>query len=155
MRRRHAARELHAQVHDGALGAGEEVVEGRRAQHVRHLVRVADRGGDAVRQDAAVELQRRDEGGFDVQMRVDEAGHGDAAAALDRPRAAVVAVGADDRVAADRDVGRDEVAGDEVEEADVADDEVGFGRAAALGRCGRRGSRSQLSRTTVVTAALR
>ena len=46
---------------------------------------------------------------------------------------AVGAVGADDAVAADGDVGSDEFAGDEVEEADVGDDEVGFGKAAPLG----------------------
>ena len=63
-----------------ALGAVEEVADALGAQHVGDLVRVADRRRDAVRQHAAVELERRDQRGFDVQMRVDEAGHDDAAA---------------------------------------------------------------------------
>ena len=52
----------------------EEVADAFRAEHVGDLVRIADRGGDAARQDAAVEFVRRDQRGFDVQMRVDEAG---------------------------------------------------------------------------------
>ena len=77
---RDAARELHAQVHDHALGRGEEIVEGCGAEDVRHLVRVADRRRDPARQHAALELERRDERGLDMQMGVDEARHGDAPA---------------------------------------------------------------------------
>ena len=139
---RDAARELHAQVHDHALGRGEEIVEGGGADDVRHLVRVADRRRDAARQHAALELERRDERGLDVQMRVDKARHGDAPAGVDLARAAIFAVGADDGVAADRDIGRHERAGDEVKQAHALDHEVGELGRAALGDAGGERPRS-------------
>ncbi len=58
----------------------EEIAQARRAEHVGDLVRIADRRGDAMREHAAVEFERRDQRGFDMQMRVDEAGHDDLAA---------------------------------------------------------------------------
>ncbi len=129
---RHAARQLDPQVHHRALGAGEEIVECRGADDVCHLVRIADR-----RRDAAGKHERSNSNGvverrFHMQMRVDEARHGDAPASLDRPFAAIRGIGADDRIAADRDVGRRERPRDEIEEADVLDDEVGGQTAAAL-----------------------
>ncbi len=139
---RNAARELHAQVHDHALGRGEEIVERGGAEDVRHLVRVADRRRHAARQHAALELERRDERGFDMQMRVDEARDGNAPAAVDLARAVIFAVGADDGVAADRDIGRHERTGDEVEQAHALDDEVGRRRAAALDDAGGERPRS-------------
>ena len=83
MRRRHAARQLHAQVHRRRQRGVEEIVQARRAEHVGDLVRIADRRGDAVREHAAVELERRDQRGFDMQMGVDEAGDDDLAGDVD------------------------------------------------------------------------
>ena len=151
--RRHAARKLHAQVHDHALGRGEEIVEGGGAEDVRHLVRVADRRRDAARQHAALELERRDERGLDMQMRVDKARHGDAPAGVDLARAAILAVGADDGVAADRDIGRHERAGDEVEQAHALDHEVGELGRAALGDAGGERPRSDRGLTCFLADA--
>ena len=150
MGRRHAARQLDPQVHRRVLGAFEEVVEGRGADHVRHLVRIADRGGDAAGQDAAVEFERGDEGRFDVEMRVDEARHRDAAPSFDRARPAIRAVGADDRVAADGDVGRRQGARDEIVEAHVRDDEIGL---AAPRPCAMRGAIVAASSFFVMSAS--
>ena len=69
------------------------------AEHVGDLVRIADRGRDAVGEHAAVEFERRDQRGFDMQMRVDEAGDDDLAGDVDLARAAIVAMRADDAVA--------------------------------------------------------
>ena len=83
-------------------------------------MRIADRGRDAVAEDAAIELERRDQRGFDVEMRVDEARHAEEPAPVDPLPALVVRVRADDAVADDRDVGRGHRAGDDVEQLDVA-----------------------------------
>jgi hypothetical protein len=120
-----AGREVDAQIHDHALGVFEEVADAVGAQHVGDLVRIADRGGDALGQHAAVELERGDERGFDVEVGVDEAGHGKAAVAFDQPHAVVIAIGADDAVADDGDVGVGDGAGDDVEQPDILDDDVG------------------------------
>ena len=56
-----AARQLHAQVHHRGHCAVEEEADALRAQHIGDLMRIADRGGDAVAQHAAVELMRRDQ----------------------------------------------------------------------------------------------
>ena len=133
MGRRHAGRELHPQIHDRPRGAFQHVVEGRASEHIGDFVGVADRRRDPVPRHAAIEFERRDERGFDMEMGVDEAGDGNPAAALDGPGAAIGAVGADDGVARYRDIGRRQCAGDEVVEPDVADHQVGRLVAAALG----------------------
>ena len=68
---------------------------------------------------------RSDQRGFDVEVRVDEARHRDEALAVDLAASGIGAVDADDPVAADGDVGRLDAAPDDVEQADVLDDEVG------------------------------
>ena len=72
---------------------------------------IADRGRGAARQYRALELERRHQAALDVHMRVDKAGHGDLAATVDLAHAAVGVVGADDPVAADRDVALVQLAG--------------------------------------------
>lgn len=104
-RRRHAGGELDAKVHDRRLGGCKEIADAFDAENVGDLVRVADRGRDAVRQDAAIELGRRDQRGFDVEMGIDEARHGEEPSAVDLAPARIGLVCADDPVAADRDVG--------------------------------------------------
>ncbi|MCY1227100.1 hypothetical protein D9M72_393600 [compost metagenome] len=98
MCRRHAGRELDADVHDRFERRIEEELDAFGTEHVCDLVRVADDGRDAERQDAAVEFMRCHERRFDVQMRVDEAGHDDAAGNVDFLASVVVAEGADDAV---------------------------------------------------------
>ena len=130
--RGHAGGEVDADIHDGALGAIEEIADALGAQHIGDLVRVADDRGDAMRQHAAVEFERGDQRGFDVQMGVDEAGHGEAARRRRSLRALIGRVGADDAVGDDGDVGVGDGAGDDVEQADILDDQVG-GLVAAAG----------------------
>ena len=97
--RGHAARQLHAQVHRHRHRGVEEEADPRRPEHIGDLVRIADRGGDAVPQHAAVEFQRRDQRAFDVAMGVDEAGNDDLAADVDLALAAIVAERPDNAVA--------------------------------------------------------
>ena len=95
-------------------------------------MRVADRRRHAVRQDASVELVRRDERGFDMHMRVDEARHDDAPPPVDLAGAAIGAIGTHDGVAAHGDIGLRQGSGDEIEQAPVLDDEIGRTGAARL-----------------------
>ena len=123
--RRHARRQVDADVHRRLLGAGEEVADALRAEHVGDLVGIAEDSGDTVRQDATVEFKRRHHRRFDVHMRVDEARHGEASASVDLGLAGILPVGADDAIFHDGDVGRFDRAGDEIEQAHVLDDEIG------------------------------
>ena len=84
--------------------AGEEIADAFEPEHVGDLVRIADRGRHAVAKDAAVELKRRHQRGFDVEMRVDEAGNAGEAAPVDLALALVARMRADDAVADDGDV---------------------------------------------------
>ncbi len=93
---------LHAQVHRRRHRRVEEIAKAGDAEHVGDLVRIADRGGDAVGEHAAVEFERRDQRGLDVQMGVDEAGNDDLAGDVDLDRAAIVAQRSHDAVAGDR-----------------------------------------------------
>ncbi len=139
-RRRHTGRELDAQVHHGLLGRIEEIADARDAKHVGDLVRIADRRGDALGQHAAIELGRRDQRGFDVQMRVDKAGHREEAAAIDLATPGIGLVGADDAVARDGDIGGGDAAIDDVEQPDVLDDQVGgLGAVSLRNRTGKGG----------------
>ena len=125
MRRGHAARQIDPEVHPHRLRAGKKIAESLGAQDIRDLMRIADRGGDAMRQHAALEFQRRHQRGFDVQMGVDEAGHGNQPGRVDHLAALIVAIGPDDRVAADGDIGLDQPAADQVEQLRALDHEVG------------------------------
>ena len=60
-----------------------------------------------------------------MQMRVDEARHGDQAGRIDDVFALIAAIGSDDGVAADGDVGLDQRSGNEIEEPRSPDDQVG------------------------------
>jgi hypothetical protein len=75
--RRNAGGELDAEVHHGRLCRSEKVANAFGAKHVGDLMRIADRGRHATRENAAIELGRRHQRGFDVKMRVDEARHGE------------------------------------------------------------------------------
>src|SRR5277367_2964781 len=132
MRRRHAARKLHAQIHRGRHRGVEEIAQASDAEHVGDLVRIADRRGDAVREHAAIELERRDQRGLDMQMCVDEAGNHDLALDVDLAGAAIFRHRSDDTVVADRDVALDEFAPDEVEDAAALEDDVRLGEPASL-----------------------
>ncbi len=120
-------------------GAIEEELDALGAEHIGDLVRIADHRGDAIGQHAAVEFMRGDERGFDVQMRVDEAGHDDPAGNVDLGCALIIRTGADDAVAADGDIGCDKFARHQIEEATALQHEVGWFAAGALvdevGKC--------------------
>ncbi|MNU75300.1 hypothetical protein D3C71_648270 [compost metagenome] len=58
MGRGHAGGELHANVHDGFHGAVEEELKPFLPENIGDLVRVADGGGNAIGQNAAVEFVR-------------------------------------------------------------------------------------------------
>src|SRR6478735_8618138 len=67
-----------------------------------------------------------------MEVGVDEARHHDLPGDIDFPEAAILTEGPDDAVAADRDVGGDEVAGHEVEETASLEHEIRFGAALPL-----------------------
>jgi len=123
--RRHAARQLHLEVHHRVARALEKVVEPRRAQHVDDLMRIADRGRGAARQRAAVELGRRHAGALDMDVGVDKARHDHGAAPVERHLALVAVVHPDDHVAGDGDVAVLEFAAHQVEYARVPNHHIG------------------------------
>ena len=127
VRRRHAGRKLDAKVEGRRPRRVEKILEAGGAEDVADLVRIADRRRRAARQDAPLELVRRHQRRFAVDVRVDEPRHGDAPAGVDLDCALVALVGADDAVAAHRDVADLERAVGEVEDPRVLDDEVGLG----------------------------
>ena len=132
MRGRHARRELHAQVHHRDRGAVEEELQAGNAQHVADLVGIADRRGGTARQHATVELQRRHQRRFAMDVTVDEARDGDQPAAGNLHGAAIGLVRADDAVAGDRDVANRHLARGEIVETDRLDHQVGRHGAARL-----------------------
>ena len=123
--RRHAGTEIDPNVHDRLFRRGEEIGDAFGTGDIGDLVRVANDGGNAVAQDAAVEFERGDQRGFDVQMGIDEAGYGKASPAIDCLVALILAVRTDDPVRHHSDIGFGDVPGDDVEPPDIADDEVG------------------------------
>ncbi len=125
VRGRHAGRQLHLEVHQQVRRGALEVADALGAHDVRDLVRVADRGGHAARRHAAVELERRDKRAFDVQVRVDEAGHQDQPGHVDHLCGVVRIAGADDAVTDDRHVALEQRAGHQVEHAAAAQHDVG------------------------------
>ena len=67
-----------------------------------------------------------------MQVRIDEAGNDNPAGNVDFLQARVTSIGADDAVAADGDIGGDEVAGHQIEEAAALEDDIGGNAAGAL-----------------------
>ena len=128
----HAARELDADIHDRLTGGIEEILDALGAEHIGDLMWIADHGGDAIRQDAAVEFMRRDQRGSDMQVGIDEARYDDLAGYVDFARPGVIAACADDAVTADGDVGRNQFAGDEVKEPSALEHDIGGDAAGAL-----------------------
>ena len=121
----HARGDLHLQAQEHPGGGAAEEVDGRRAAYVRELVRVADRGGDAVGQDEAFPGVGRDEGGLDVAMGVHEARDGGEAGRVEGLEAFVAFAHGGDALPADGQVGPLQFAGGEVEEACTFDDQIG------------------------------
>ncbi len=140
-RRRHTGGELHAKVHRRALRRRQEIADAFKPEHVGDLVRVADRSGDTVRKDAAVELERRHQRQFDMEMCVDETRDAGKAAPVDLALPLVARMRADDAVADDCNVAPRHRPGDDVEEIDVAQHQVG--RHTARARRDRAGKECQ------------
>jgi hypothetical protein len=127
--RRHARRRHREHAHRQPLARLEQPAHAGDAEHVGDLVRIADDGGRAARDDGARELGRHQLGRLQVHVRVDEAGHEEAAGAVD-PLAAVVAADAGDAAAGDRHVAVQPLARERAEHARARDHEVRLGVAA-------------------------
>ena len=104
IRRRHAGRQLHPDIHHRPFAGLLEIPDAIRPDHVGNLVRVADRRGHPPRRNAAVELERRHQRAFDMQMRVDEPRHQYQAADVDHLAPLVILADPDNPVATDRHV---------------------------------------------------
>ena len=96
-----------------------------QAQNIRDFVRITDSGGDAVGKHAAVELPRSHQRALAVHVAIDKAGHGEAALGVDLLHAAVAVEGAHDEAAAHGDVAGLQFTGDQVQDAGVANHQVG------------------------------
>ncbi len=140
-RGRHAGRQVHPDVHHRLLRAGKEILDPRHADHVGDLVRVADRRRHPTRAHAAVEFVRRDEGAFDVQMGVYEAGNERLAGHVDHLAPLVIGADPDDGVAADRDIAGDHGPRHHIQHLPAAQYLVGRGIPPPLGdQIGQRGA---------------
>ena len=129
---RHAGRQLHADIHHGFGRGVQKVPDTVQTADIGNLVRVTDRGGDTARADAAVEFKGRDQRGFDMQMRVDEARHQQLAGAVDHLPPLIVSEHTHDGIAADRHIGVHQIAGDQVKHAPAAQHQIGGGHAPPL-----------------------
>jgi hypothetical protein len=105
--------------------------DGVDPRDVGDLVRVGDGGRDAVRHDGGRELRGRAEAALDVDVGVEEPGGDEAAAEVERAGGRVAGADAGDAVAVDRDVGLFDLAGEDVDDAGVGEQQVG--RAVAAG----------------------
>ena len=129
--RGHAGRELDADIHERRLGGLLEIADAVGADHIGDFVRVADGCGDAARGDAAVELVGRDQGRFDVEVRVDETGNESQAGDVDH-LAPVVVSDPGNAVAGDGNVAGQHLAGDQVKDLTPTEDDIGGGVAPRL-----------------------
>jgi len=124
-RRGHAGREHEAHVDGQTLGRLEHVVDAVGAHDVRDLMRVGDDGGGAVRQHRARELPRGDKAGFEMDVRVDEAGADNLARHVDF-LFALVAAEADDQSICHRDVAGAQLVGKDVDIGGVFKHQIGL-----------------------------
>src|SRR5579872_3948596 len=132
MRRRHAARELHAQIERGRERSVEEILDPFSAEHIGDLMGIADSRRHAMTEHATIEFERCDQRRFDMEMRVDEAGDDDLARNVESPRAAVIALRSDNAIAANGDVAFDKLASDEVENPTAFEYDIRLSEAPAL-----------------------
>ena len=123
--RGHAGRQLHPQVHDQLRCGLKEEPDALDPADIRDLVRVADCRRYAPGCHAAVELVRRHQRAFHMQMCVDEAGDQHLARDVDLAFAAVGPEHANNGIAADRHVGFDQIPGDQVEHATALQHQIG------------------------------
>jgi len=128
-----AGGKLHLEVHQGAFGSGLKPADAIRAKHICNFMGVADGSGDAMGRDATVKLQRCDEGAFDMEVGVDEAGHEDEVCDINHARGLIMGTDANNRIATNGDIAGDEVARHEAEYGAAAQDEIG-----GLGACALR-----------------
>ena len=120
--RRHAGGGHHEHRHRRALGALEHEADALEPEHVGDLVRVGDHRRRAARHHRARELRRRHHGALDVDVGVEQTRGQVGAAEVDVARR----VGADaDDAAGDRDLGRVDLAGEDVDQLEVGEQELG------------------------------
>ena len=132
MCRWYAGGQIDPQVHHQRFGAIEKIPDALGADDVGDLMWIADHGGDAVGQDAGVEILRRQQGGFDVGVRVDEPRHDDLAGGVDLARTGIAAESADDGVAGDCDVRFNQIAGGQIKKTSALQHQICFFNAPAL-----------------------
>ena len=121
----HTGGELHPQIERRMLCGVQKILQSLQAQNIRDFMRITDSSRHAVGKYAAVELQRSDQRALAVHMAIDEARHGEAALGVDLLHAAIAVEGAHDEAAADSDVAGLQFAGDQVQDAGVAHNQVG------------------------------
>ena len=106
-----------------ALRRIEEELDPGDAEDVGQLVRVAYRRRRSAREHGALEALGHEEGALEVHVRVDEAGDEMSATSVDRALSLQIR-GADDNAVRDPHVPLAELAGEDVQPADVAENDV-------------------------------
>ena len=124
-RGRDAGRQHEPHVDGQPLGRLEHIVNAVGAHDVGDLMGVGDDGGRAVRQRRADEFLRRDETGFQMDVRVDEAGADDLAGHVIFDLA-LVAAKAHDQAVRHGDVARQQLVGEHVDIRRVFQHQIGL-----------------------------
>ena len=124
-RGRDAGRQHKPHVDRQALGGLEHVVDAVGAHDVRDLMGVGDDRGRAVRQRRADELLRRDQAGFQMDMRVDKARADDLARHIVFDFA-LIAAEAHDQAVGHGDIARQQLVGEHVDVGRVLEDQIGL-----------------------------
>ena len=124
-RGRDAGRQHEPHVDRQALGCLEHVVDAVGAHDVRDLMGVGDDRGRAVRQRRADELLRRDQAGFQMDVRVDEARADDLARHIVFDFA-LIAAETHDQAVGHGDIARQQLVGEHVDVGRVLEDQIGL-----------------------------
>ena len=107
------------------LGGFDHVADAGGSGDVGDLVGVGDDGGDAVRHDGAGKLRGGRHRGFDVDVRVDEAGDEIVAVQVERRFAGVACPYSGDGLPGNGDVDIQHFAGEDVDHAGIGEQQVG------------------------------
>ena len=124
-RGRDAGRQHEPHVDRQTLGGLEHVVDAVGAHDVRDLMGVGDDRGRAVRQRRADELLRRDQAGFQMDVRVDKAWADDLARHIVFDFA-LIAAETHDQAVGHGDIARQQLVGEHVDVGRVLEDQIGL-----------------------------
>ena len=114
---RHAGRQLHPDIHQGAGGRLQEILDARQPTNIGNFMRIANGGRHAMRGHTAVKFKRGDKAAFNMQMRVDEPRHKDFACDVNFARTLIAAKHPYNRVTTNRHIGWHQIAGDQIKHA--------------------------------------